>query len=279
MSYKKGNKDFLLFTSKRLIHIDGERAKGLKRALGDKGKVTYTSYPWRHIAQFKTTTLGASEFVSLNQETELHVKPSMGEWLQFDFHKKVNILEVNKYLSRSMFSTDRLSWTGLPYLVGLSGLVYSHTRTGRLYEVSADGLPKEVGESLIHSERILASFSYKKPLSLSQTDYVLVTNKRVISVDKIGAKKVELANIPFSSNLRDAIASISVTTAGGFDFDSEMFVDVLGVGRSEADFGKSVDTLSLYTQLNEWVLSSHSSGSSRSTSKPHPKTRSRTSKR
>jgi hypothetical protein len=255
MAYNKGKKDFLLFTPKRLIHVDGEKAKGLKRLAGDKGKSTYTTYPWRHIAQYKTTTLGAGELFSLNQETELHVKPSMSGWLQFDFHKDVNILKVNKYFSKSLFSRDRLTWSVLPYLNGVSRLVYSSEVTGRLSQVSFDELPKEVEESLVPKETKLAAFSYKKMLSLGNKDYVLLTDQRIISVDKIGAKKVELDNKPFSSSLRDAITAISVTTASGFDLDSEMFVDVIGVGRSEADFSKSTDTLSLYKQLNAWVLS------------------------
>merc|ERR1712048_953420 len=90
MSYNKGKKDFLLLTSERLIHIDGEKAKLHKRLAGDKGKATYTTYPWRHISEYKTTTLGAAEKFSLNQETELHVKPSMGVWLEFEFDKGVD---------------------------------------------------------------------------------------------------------------------------------------------------------------------------------------------
>lgn len=255
MSYNKGKKDFLLFTSKRLIHIDGSKAAVLKRLAGDKGKAKYTSYPWRHISEYKTTTLGAGEKFSLNQETELHVKPSMGAWMEFEFDKEVNILQVNNYFSKNILAAPQLKYDVLPFLSGVARLVYSSETTGRLKMVTFDALPKEVEESLLPNEKKLAAFSHKKTLSISNTDYVLVTDQRIISIDKIGAKKVELDNKPYSSSLRDAITAVSVTTAGGFDFDSEMFVDVIGVGRNEADFGTSTDTLALYKRLTEWVLS------------------------
>lgn len=255
MAYKRGSGDYLLLTPKRLIHVDREKAKGLKRLVGDSGKTTYTTYPWRHISDFKTTTLGAMESLSLNKETELDVKLSSDEWLHFEFASKVDILEVTRYFSETMFSVDTLQYADLPVLSKANPFTYTSEITGRLHQIDFSSLPSAVGKILASTERMLVAFSYKKMFSLSNLDYVVVTNKRIIDADRQGAKKVELSSHPFSSHLKRAISAISVTTAGGFDLDSEMFVDVYGVGRCAADFTKSTDSLALYTQLNEWVLS------------------------
>jgi hypothetical protein len=254
MAYFKGKRDFLLLTAKRLIHVDGQKASGIARLAGDKGKVTYTTYPWRHIAEFKTTTLGASEAFSLNQETELDVKLSNDQWLHFEFKKEVDILKVNRYFSEKLLWAEPLVYGDLPVLSPANLLTYTADTTGRLSQISYDALPDEVNKVLTKGERKLVAFSYKKMMSVKNKDYVLVTNKRIVDVDRRGMKKVELSSKPFSPHLRDAICAISVTTAGGYDLDSEMSVDVFGVGRSEADLTRETDVLKLYKNLNEWVL-------------------------
>merc|ERR1711879_961212 len=88
---------------------------GLKRLVGDSGKTTYTTYPWRHISDFKTTTLGAMESFSVNQETELDVKLSSDEWLHLSSPAKLTFSRLLDTLAKPCFRLILCNMPICPY--------------------------------------------------------------------------------------------------------------------------------------------------------------------
>ena len=81
-------------------------------------------------------------------------------------------------------------------------------------KLSLDKSPKEkdVLELLAPGEQVVSSYS-------SMRDYVVFTNKRVISVNVQGltGKKKDFTSLPYSK-----VQAFSIETAGHFDLDSEL---------------------------------------------------------
>ena len=82
-------------------------------------------------------------------------------------------------------------------------------------------------------------------------DYVVFTNKRVITVNVQGVtgKKKDFTTLPYSK-----IQAFSVETAGVFDLDSELELHFSGLGLVKFDFTGSSDIISIGNAISNYLL-------------------------
>lgn len=102
----------------------------------------------------------------------------------------------------------------------------------------------EYGRLLAASERIELAYKLVR-------DVVLLTNRRVILVDKQGltGRKTEYLSIPYRSIVR-----FSVESAGNFDLDAELKVWTSGAAEPiQRTFGRGVDVYALQAMLAQQV--------------------------
>ncbi len=97
-----------------------------------------------------------------------------------------------------------------------------------IIKLSLDKNPKEkdVFELLAPGEQVVSSYS-------SMRDYVVFTNKRVISVNVQGltGKKKDFTSLPYSK-----VQAFSIETAGHIDLDSELQLVFSGLGTVVFEF-------------------------------------------
>lgn len=105
-------------------------------------------------------------------------------------------------------------------------------------------------QHLIHpSERIICAVK-------SLRDISIITDKRILAIDKQGitGKKTEYFSIPYSK-----VITYAIETAGTFDFDSEIKLQMAGGISIELKFMKGPDMdatlFEVYHQINGYVLS------------------------
>ena len=82
-------------------------------------------------------------------------------------------------------------------------------------------------------------------------DYVVFTNKRIISVNVQGitGKKKDFTSIPYSK-----IQVFSLETSGTFDIDSELVIYIIGVGKVIFEFTGSSDIITIGKTISDIVL-------------------------
>lgn len=82
-------------------------------------------------------------------------------------------------------------------------------------------------------------------------DYVVFTNKRVISVNVQGitGKKTDYTSLPYKN-----VVIFSVETAGTFDLDAELDLWFSGLGRVRFEFKGSVDIKTIGKVISSYVL-------------------------
>ena len=82
-------------------------------------------------------------------------------------------------------------------------------------------------------------------------DYVVFTNKRIISVNVQGitGKKKDFTSIPYSK-----IQVFSLETSATFDIDSELEIDISGVGKVIFEFTGSSDIIAIGKTISDIVL-------------------------
>lgn len=82
-------------------------------------------------------------------------------------------------------------------------------------------------------------------------DYVVFTNKRVISVNVQGitGKKQDYTSLPYSK-----ITAFSIETAGVFDLDSELDLHFSGMGRIRFEFSGTSDILHIGRLISSYML-------------------------
>ena len=82
-------------------------------------------------------------------------------------------------------------------------------------------------------------------------DYVVFTNKRIISVNVQGitGKKKDFTSIPYSK-----IQVFSLETSGTFDIDSELEIYISGVGKVIFEFTGSSDIIAIGKTISDIVL-------------------------
>lgn len=103
---------------------------------------------------------------------------------------------------------------------------------------------EKVGMLLVEGENIIYTFQ-------SMRDFVIFTNKRIISVNVQGitGKKVDFSSMPFSK-----IQAFSVETAGTFDLDSELELWFSALGKVKFEFSGNFDIKDICSTISKFVL-------------------------
>ena len=114
----------------------------------------------------------------------------------------------------------------------------------KLHKVKDDAISAKCEYLLINGEDIIGVYKTVR-------DYVVFTNKRLISVNVQGitGKKQDLTSMPYSK-----ITVFSVETAGVFDLDSELEIYFAGVGKVHFDFTGHSDIIEIGKSISEYIL-------------------------
>lgn len=114
----------------------------------------------------------------------------------------------------------------------------------KLKKTNADSLTKEVSPLLIGGEQVLSAYQ-------SIRDYVIFTNKRIISVNVQGltGKKKDYTSLPYSK-----VVAFSVETSGVFDMDSELELHFSGLGLVKFEFTGASDVVAIGKSIGEYIL-------------------------
>ena len=129
---------------------------------------------------------------------------------------------------------------------------------GNLNEISSESLTQEYGAYLMEGENIWTGFKLVR-------DVVLITDKRIIDIDKQGAtgKKMRVDSINLNS-----IFHVSVETAGFGADDSELNLQYIvspyfkvssgaSIAEKKFEFPKKYNIQVLYKQLQEIAYENH----------------------
>lgn len=103
---------------------------------------------------------------------------------------------------------------------------------------------KDVAPLLIPGEEVLGSYTAIR-------DYIVFTNKRVISVNVQGitGKKKDYTSLPYSK-----VSVFSVETSGVFDLDSELELYFSGVGMVRYEFTGPSDIVAIGQAISAYIL-------------------------
>ena len=114
----------------------------------------------------------------------------------------------------------------------------------KLKQTNAAPLAKEVAPLLIEGEQVLSAYQTIR-------DYVVFTNKRIISVNVQGltGKKKDYTSLPYSK-----VVTFSVETSGVFDLDSELELHFSGLGLVKFEFTGSSDIVAIGKTIGEYIL-------------------------
>lgn len=119
-------------------------------------------------------------------------------------------------------------------------------QNGKVFKLGRDddAHSKEIEPLLIPGEEVIGSYTVVR-------DYVVFTNKRIISVNKQG---VTGTRKDFTSMPYNRIVAFSVETAGllGYDGDLELFFT--GLGRVRFEFTGSSDVVAIGQAISRYVL-------------------------
>ena len=105
----------------------------------------------------------------------------------------------------------------------------------KLSKVNAETIMHDITPLLIPGEDVIGAYK-------SMRDYVVFTDKRIISVNVQGVtgKKKDFTSLPYSK-----IQVFSVETAGIFDMDSELEMYFSGLGKVKFEFSGSSDIVKI----------------------------------
>ena len=103
---------------------------------------------------------------------------------------------------------------------------------------------KDVLPLFVSGEEIIGTYKALR-------DYVVFTNKRIISVNVQGmtGKKKDFTNMPYSK-----VQVFSIETAGVLDLDSELEVYFSGLGLVKFEFSGNSDIVAIGRQISEAIL-------------------------
>ncbi|MCC8075634.1 MAG: PH domain-containing protein [Clostridiales bacterium] len=117
---------------------------------------------------------------------------------------------------------------------------------GSFVKLRKDSTVRERGVAalLIPGEEVLGSYTALR-------DYVVFTNKRVISVNIQGitGKKKDYTSMPYSK-----VSVFSVETSGTLDLDSELELYFSGVGKVTFEFTGASDIVAIGQAISMYVL-------------------------
>ncbi len=114
----------------------------------------------------------------------------------------------------------------------------------KLSKINADSVMKDIQPLLISSENVIGAYK-------SMRDYVVFTDKRIISVNVQGVtgKKKDFSSLPYSK-----IQVFSVETAGVLDMDSELEMYFSGLGKVKFEFSGASDIVKIGHLIAEFIL-------------------------
>ena len=114
----------------------------------------------------------------------------------------------------------------------------------KMSKVNPDKLMKDIQPLLVNGEVLVGAYQ-------AMRDYVVFTNKRVISVNVQGitGKKRDFTSMPYSK-----ISVFSIETAGVFDLDSELEMYFSGVGRVKFEFSGASDVVQIGQLIASYAL-------------------------
>ena len=119
-------------------------------------------------------------------------------------------------------------------------------KNGLLYKLKRDAScrEKDIAALLVPGEQVLSSYTAIR-------DYVVFTNKRVISVNVQGitGKKKDYTSLPYAN-----IVSFSIETAGTLDLDSELELYFSAVGKVRFEFLGDSDIVEIGKAIGSYVL-------------------------
>lgn len=109
---------------------------------------------------------------------------------------------------------------------------------------SDKSVPDIVQSLLIESENVIGIYTALR-------DYVVFTNKRIISVNVQGVtgKKQDLTSLPYSK-----LQLFSVETSGNFDLDSELELYYSGTGKIKFEFTGKSDIVAIGQTISSYLL-------------------------
>lgn len=121
---------------------------------------------------------------------------------------------------------------------------FKNATYAKLSPVEIDSFKNDVKLLLVDGEDIISSFK-------GMRDYVVFTNKRVISVNVQGitGKKIDYTSLPYKN-----VVIFSVETAGTLDLDAELDLWFSGLGRVRFEFRGSVDIKTIGKVISSYVL-------------------------
>ena len=114
----------------------------------------------------------------------------------------------------------------------------------KLSKVNAETIMHDITPLLIPGEDVIGAYK-------SMRDYVVFTDKRIISVNVQGVtgKKKDFTSLPYSK-----IQVFSVETAGVFDMDSELEMYFSGLGKVKFEFSGSSDIVKIGQLISSLIL-------------------------
>jgi hypothetical protein len=114
----------------------------------------------------------------------------------------------------------------------------------KMSKVNPDKLMKDIQPLLVNGETLVGAYQ-------AMRDYVVFTNKRVISVNVQGitGKKRDFTSMPYSK-----ISVFSIETAGVLDLDSELEMYFSGVGRVKFEFSGASDVVQIGQLIASYAL-------------------------
>lgn len=114
----------------------------------------------------------------------------------------------------------------------------------KLKKSAGASVENEIAPLLISNETIIGAYKGVR-------DYVVFTNKRIISVNVQGltGKKKDYTSLPYSK-----IQVFSIETSGVLDFDSELELYFSSVGKVKFEFTGSSDIVKIGQLIAEFVL-------------------------
>ena len=114
----------------------------------------------------------------------------------------------------------------------------------RLKKTEIEEFGKVINDLLIEGENVIGAYK-------STRDSVVFTNKRIITINVQGltGKKKDYTSIPYSK-----ITTVSVETAGFFDLDSELALNLAGVGYVKFQFTQSTDIKEICRAISKYTL-------------------------
>lgn len=121
---------------------------------------------------------------------------------------------------------------------------FQNKKVFKLSKINADTVMDDISPLLVPGEGVIGAYK-------SMRDYVVFTDKRIISVNVQGmtGKKKDFSSLPYAK-----IQVFSVETAGVLDLDSELEMYFSGLGKVKFEFSGSSDIVKIGQLIGSFIL-------------------------